>query len=101
MGVAVLPIGVCLAGAVMTLLFDPSTTVFIARLALRGADCGSPPDENTSVGRSAPLEEVEEGVLTEAAAVFCSGRGLGVEVAGVAAGGALWSGVTLDPWELT
>ena len=75
-----------------TLLFPPRTIVFTARLAFLVADCGSPFDENTSVGRMAPLELDEDGVRTAELAAVGAGvtvwieRGLGVEVAGVAVG---------------
>jgi hypothetical protein len=67
--------------------------VFIARLAFRLADCGSPFDENMRVGLIAPLEaEEEDGVRTAEVVALGAGvtvwneRGLGVEVAGVAVG---------------
>lgn len=75
--------------------------MFTAKLALRETDCGSPLEENMSTGRTAPLEEVEDGVVAQVGAAGWRERGLGVEVAGVAGGGAFWSGVTPDPWEFT
>lgn len=70
--------------------------MFTARLAFRLADCGSPFDENMSVGLIVPLEaeeedgvrpaEAEAGACVRAGVTVWNERGLGVEVAGVAVG---------------